>query len=94
MSVTIDWVWIVIDFIELLQKITTNNYNFSVCCIFTGCHLVTAANTIVSSASMFTSLLAGKCLTTYPLLQLTNSEADGQLTRTSYSSHYHLKTLS
>jgi hypothetical protein len=37
---------------------------FSVCCIFTGCCLVTASNTVASSGSVFTSSLAGDCLTT------------------------------
>jgi hypothetical protein len=37
---------------------------FSVCCIFTGCRLVAASNTVASSASVFTSLLTGDYLTT------------------------------
>jgi hypothetical protein len=91
---------LVIGFIELLQNVTTINYSananshsavhysmyeiFSVCCIFTGCPLVTASNAVASSASVFTSLLAGNCLTTYSMLQLTNSQAGGHLTPTSF----------
>jgi hypothetical protein len=40
---------------------------------------------------VFMSLLAGDCLTTHSLLQLTNFQAGGHLTPTSYSSHCHLK---
>jgi hypothetical protein len=41
-----------------------NTYEyFSVCWIFTGCRLVTASSAVDSSASEFTSLLAGDCLT-------------------------------
>jgi hypothetical protein len=46
---------------------------FSVCCIFTGYHLVTAFNAVASSASVFMSILPGDCLTTHSLLQLINS---------------------
>jgi hypothetical protein len=62
---------LVIRFTGLLKLVTTINYsatanshstihhsmhqNFSVCCLFTGCHLVTAANTVDSSASEFHS---------------------------------------
>jgi hypothetical protein len=38
-----------------------------------------ASNAIASSASVFTSLLAGDCLTTHSLLQLTNFQAGGHL---------------
>jgi hypothetical protein len=46
-----------------LQFTTSFNKAFSVCCIFTSCCLVMASNTIASSASVFTSLLAGDFLT-------------------------------
>jgi hypothetical protein len=76
MSVAIDEVWIG-NFIKHLQIVTTTLsliytlYNslqhalsfLSECCIFTGCHLVTASNPVASSLSLFTSLLAGDCLT-------------------------------
>jgi hypothetical protein len=57
---------------------------------------VTASSAVISSASMFTSLLAGDCLTTHLLLQLTNSQVGDHLTPTSYSTHcrHKLKTLS
>jgi hypothetical protein len=67
---------------------------FLVGSVFTGCCLVTASNAADSSASVFTSLLAGDCLTTHALLQLTNSQAGGHLTPTTYSPHYRLKTHS
>jgi hypothetical protein len=65
---------------------------FSVCCIFTGCHLVMASNIVASLAFKFTSLLASHCLTIQSLLQLINSQAGSHLTSTSYSSHGSLKT--
>jgi hypothetical protein len=66
---------------------------FSVCCIFTNRCGVTASNAVDPSNSLFTSLLAGDCLTTHSLLQLTNFQAGGHLTRTFYSSHCRLKIL-
>jgi hypothetical protein len=51
--------------------LTLNDRIFSDCCIFTGCRLVTASNAVDTSASVFTSLLAGDCFTTHSLLQLT-----------------------
>jgi hypothetical protein len=45
-----------------------------------GCLLVTASNTVASSASVFTSLLACNCLTTHSLLQLTNFQTGDHLT--------------
>jgi hypothetical protein len=70
---------LVIGFIEHSQILTTSDYSaivnshilqlnaartvFSVCCIFNGCRLVTVSNAVASSASVFTSLLAGDCLT-------------------------------
>jgi hypothetical protein len=80
---------LVMGFIEHLQcyrQFTHSavNYSthkvFSVCCIVTGCRLVTASNVVASSASVFTSLLAYDCL-------ITNSQTGGHLTPTSYSSH-------
>jgi hypothetical protein len=65
---------LVIGFTENLQIVTRSNYSaianshivqfLSVGCIFTGCRLVTASNAVASSASVFTFLLAGDCLTT------------------------------
>jgi hypothetical protein len=63
---------LVIGFVELLQNVAVKNYSavhysayefFSVCCVFTGCRLITASNAVDSSASVFTSLLAGYYLT-------------------------------
>jgi hypothetical protein len=52
---------------------------FSVCCIFTGCRLITASNAAASLTSVFTCLLAGDWLTTNSLLKLTNAQAGGHL---------------
>jgi hypothetical protein len=59
---------------------------FSVYCIYIGCRLVTVSNAVASSASVFTYLLAGDCLTTTSLFQMTNYQAGGYLTPNSYSS--------
>jgi hypothetical protein len=71
---------LVIGLTELLQIVTISNYSaiaishterfttegpvFSVCCVFTSLRLVTASNSVASSASAFTPLLAGDSLTT------------------------------
>jgi hypothetical protein len=97
----------VIGFIQYFHIATTSNYNaianvhtavhysthwvFSVCYICTGCRLITASKNVASSASVFTPLLAGDCLTINLFLQLTNSQAGGRLTPNSYTSHYRLK---
>jgi hypothetical protein len=49
-------------------------------------------NAVAPSASVFTSLLTGNCLTTHSLFHLTKSKADGHLTLSSYSSHCRLMT--
>jgi hypothetical protein len=48
---------------------------FSACSIFIGCRLATASNAVASSTSVLTSLLAGYCLATHSLLQMTKSHA-------------------
>jgi hypothetical protein len=88
---------LVTGFIEHLQIVTTRNCSaianshstihyithwvFSVCCIFTGCCLVIAANAVASSASVFTPSLASDCL-------MTCSQADSHRTPTSSSSDW------
>jgi hypothetical protein len=77
---------LVIGFTELLQNLTASNYSAnnnshnlhfttarmksSQSAIFTGCRLVMASNAVAPTASVFTSLLAGDCLTTHSLFQL------------------------
>jgi hypothetical protein len=77
---------LVIGFIGHLQIVITINYSavanshalqftiartkHSVCCIFTGCRLLTASNIVKSSAFLFTSLLAGDYLTIKSFIQL------------------------
>jgi hypothetical protein len=60
---------------------------------FTSRFLVTDLNNGDTSASVLTSLLSGKYPTTELLLQLTNPQAGGRHTPTSYSSQIELQTL-
>jgi hypothetical protein len=98
--------WLEIGFIYHLRIVTTSNYNtianlhtlqittahakpsqFS----FTSRFLVTDLNKWDSSASVFKSLLSGEYPTIELLLQLTNSQAGGHLTPTSYE-YFSLQT--
>jgi hypothetical protein len=95
---------LVIGFIEHLQLVIISNYsaiaNLHTLQItraqakpqsaFTVRFRVTDLNNGNSSASVLTSLLSGEYPTTELLLQLTNSEAGGHLTPTSYSSLHRL----
>jgi hypothetical protein len=60
-----------------LQFITARTKS-SVCCVLTSRYLLTAFNAVASSASVFTSLLAGECLTTDWTVSESYITTDGQ----------------